>query len=48
VSPSAAGAVLTGDITGIQFSDQQDGRITTSTSELWITSDAGQTWLKQQ
>ena len=47
VVPSAAGILLTGDITGIAFSDPQRGQITTSTQELWITSDAGQTWQKQ-
>ena len=47
VSPSVQGAVLTGDVTDIQFPDQQHGRISTSTLELWLTSDAGQTWLKQ-
>lgn len=48
VIPSAADATLTGDITDIQFSDPQHGKIATSTSENWITSDGGQTWLKQQ
>jgi photosystem II stability/assembly factor-like uncharacterized protein len=42
--PSAAGTVPTGDIVVIQFSDPQHGRISTSTAELWTTSDAGQTW----
>ena len=48
VTPSSNGAVLTGNVIGIQFSDLLHGKITTSTSEAWITSDAGQTWLKQQ
>ena len=47
VVPSAAGILLTGDITGIAFSDPQHGQITTTTQELWTTSDAGQTWQKQ-
>jgi hypothetical protein len=46
VVPSSAGAVLTGDIIGLEFSDLQHGRITTST-EVWTTSDDGQTWQKQ-
>jgi photosystem II stability/assembly factor-like uncharacterized protein len=37
---------LTGDITALEFSDQQHGRITTSTPALWITADDGQTWQK--
>ena len=45
--PSAAGVVLTGDVVGIQFSDPQHGKISTSTAEFWITSDAGQTWQMQ-
>jgi len=47
VVPSASGILLTGDIIGIAFSDPQHGQITTSTQELWITFDAGQTWQKQ-
>jgi hypothetical protein len=48
VVPSTAGGILTGDIVGIQFSDPQSGTVNTSTSEIWITTDAGQTWDKQQ
>jgi hypothetical protein len=48
VTPSAAGVDLTGNVVGIQFSDLQHGTIATSTSETWVTSDGGQTWLKQQ
>jgi photosystem II stability/assembly factor-like uncharacterized protein len=48
VMPSAAGIVLTGDIIRIQFSDARSGTVTTSTSEVWTTSDDGQTWHKQQ
>jgi hypothetical protein len=47
VVPSVSGIMLTGDITGIAFSDPQHGQITTSTQELWTTSDAGQTWQKR-
>jgi hypothetical protein len=47
VLPSSAGTVLTGDITALEFSDPQHGRITTSASEVWTTADNGQTWLKQ-
>jgi hypothetical protein len=48
ITPSTAGAGLTGDIVGIQFSDPQHGKISTSNAELWTTSDTGQTWQKQQ
>jgi photosystem II stability/assembly factor-like uncharacterized protein len=47
VVPSAAGISLTGDVTGMEFSDVQHGKIATSTSEVWITADDGQTWQKQ-
>jgi photosystem II stability/assembly factor-like uncharacterized protein len=47
VLPSLSGATLTGDITGIEFSSPQHGRIATSNGEVWITSDAGQTWRRQ-
>jgi Photosynthesis system II assembly factor YCF48 len=47
VTPSSGGAILAGDIVNIQFSDKQHGRVTTSTPELWTTSDAGRTWEKQ-
>jgi hypothetical protein len=47
VFPSSSGATLTGDITSIEFSDPQHGRIATSNGEVWITADAGQTWRRQ-
>jgi Photosynthesis system II assembly factor YCF48/Putative zinc-finger len=47
VVPSVARAILTGDVLSIQFSDSRVGTVTTSTSEVWTTSDAGQTWHKQ-
>jgi hypothetical protein len=48
VLPSSAGAPLTGDITLIEFQDPQHCAITTSSGELWITADSGQTWRKRQ
>lgn len=45
--PSSSGATLTGDITSIEFSDPQHGRIATSTGEVWITADDGETWRRQ-
>ncbi len=47
VVPSVAGTILTGDILSIHFSDSRTGTVTTSTSEIWTTPDAGQTWHKQ-
>jgi hypothetical protein len=48
LTPSANGTSLAGNIVGIQFSDPLHGKITTSTSEIWTTSDGGQSWQKQQ
>ena len=47
VVPSESGAVLTGEITSVEFSDSQHGRIATSASEVWITADDGKTWHRQ-
>ncbi len=47
VAPTAAGAALTGDIVTLEFPDSQHGQLSTSTSEVWTTADAGQTWQKQ-
>lgn len=47
VVPFAAGAALTGDVIGLQFPDAQHAKVTTSTSETWITPDDGLTWQKQ-
>jgi photosystem II stability/assembly factor-like uncharacterized protein len=48
IKPVADGASLTTDIATIEFTDRQHGKLTTSTGEIWITADAGQTWRKQQ
>ena len=47
VVPSDSGIALTGDIVSIQFSDPRNGIVTTSSTEVWTTADAGQTWHKQ-
>lgn len=47
VLPSSGGTALTGDVVALQFLDPQHGKVTTSTSEVWTTADAGQTWQKQ-
>jgi Putative zinc-finger len=46
VVPTWAGVVLTADIVSLQFTDPLQGRIVTSSSEIWTTPDAGQTWQK--
>ena len=47
VLPSADGVALKGDITSLEFPDPQHGTVSTSNSELWTTSDGGQSWRKQ-
>jgi hypothetical protein len=47
VHPADSLIALTGDITNIDFSDSQHGRVSTSTREQWITADAGQTWRRE-
>lgn len=47
VLPSSSGALLTGDVLSVEFSDPQHGTVTTSTPEIWTTGDGGQTWQKQ-
>jgi hypothetical protein len=47
VVPASVGAMLTGDIVGLEFPDLQHAKVSTSTAEIWTTSDDGQTWQKQ-
>jgi len=47
IMPASAGTTLTGDILSIDFPDPQHGKLSTSTSEVWITGDSGLTWQKQ-
>jgi hypothetical protein len=47
VFPIASGATLTGDIVSLEFPEPQHGKLSTSSSEVWTTSDAGQSWQKQ-
>ena len=47
VVPAAAGVTLTGDIITVEFTDQQNGKLTTTHPETWTTADAGQSWQKQ-
>ena len=48
IKPVDDSATLTSDVATIEFTDRQHGKLTTSTGEIWITADAGQTWRKQQ
>jgi hypothetical protein len=47
VVPATAGTILTGDILSVEFPDPQHGKVSTSTAEVWTTSDDGQTWRKR-
>jgi hypothetical protein len=47
ILPSEASAFLTGDVTGLELADPDHARVATSTGEVWITGDRGQTWHKQ-
>ncbi len=47
VIPSSNGLTLTGDVVGVEFADPQNGKVMTSTPELWTTSDGGQSWHKR-
>lgn len=47
VTPSSDTATLTGDILSLDFPNPQNGRISTSTGEIWITSDNGRSWQRQ-
>jgi hypothetical protein len=47
VKPTTAGASLTADIAAIEFTDVRQGKVTTSTGEVWLTEDGGQAWHKQ-
>lgn len=44
VKPAFAGEKLQSDIAHIDFSDALNGHVTTSTGEVWSTSDGGQSW----
>jgi Photosynthesis system II assembly factor YCF48 len=47
IVPLSSGMSVTGDIVTVDFPDPRHGRIATSTSEIWVTGDAGQSWQKQ-
>lgn len=48
IVPTDGGAILTGDVIAIQFSNPRSGIVTTSNAEVWTTVDNGRTWHKQQ
>src|SRR5205823_14936410 len=47
VAPNVEDQSLTADIIGIEFADPQHGKLTTSNQQVWLTSDAGQTWTRK-
>ena len=47
VIPTSESATLSGDILTLEFRDPQNGRISTSTGEVWTTTNSGQFWKKQ-
>ena len=47
ILPVAGSVGLTGDILSLNFPDVLHGKVTTSTAEVWMTSDSGLTWQKQ-
>lgn len=46
-TPGAGEQKMQGDVTHIAFSDPQNGTVSVSTGEEWLTSDGGQTWRKK-
>jgi hypothetical protein len=47
VAPRTNGEKLNADITRVDFSDLQNGTVSTSNGQTWTTSDAGQTWQRK-
>ncbi len=44
VQPSVNGHALSADIIGVEFTDLQHGRLSTTSGEIWTTDDAGLSW----
>ncbi|MBO0912551.1 MAG: zf-HC2 domain-containing protein [Acidobacteria bacterium] len=44
VTPAASGKKLASEITGIKFSDPENGIVTTANGQVWSTSDDGRDW----
>ena len=47
VRPVARGLSLAADVTGVEFSDAQHGKLTTSDRRVWSTQDGGKSWAVQ-
>jgi hypothetical protein len=47
VVPSSDGKSLNAEIARIEFVGPQNGTLTTSAGEIWITSDSGRSWKKK-
>jgi hypothetical protein len=47
VKPAANGQVLSADITTLEFTDAQHGKLVTTNQETWITADGGRSWQKK-
>jgi hypothetical protein len=47
IVPQTNGEKLSSDITRVDFSDLQNGIVSTSNGQTWTTSDAGQTWQRK-
>ncbi|HEX8817655.1 MAG TPA: YCF48-related protein [Terriglobales bacterium] len=44
MQPVAQGEPLTSDVVGVEFRDIEEGRLSTSSGQLWSTQDGGSTW----
>jgi hypothetical protein len=47
IIPRSNGESLNAEVTQIEFAGQQNGTVTTSSGERWVTSDSGRTWQKK-
>jgi hypothetical protein len=47
IIPTSNGESLSAEITKIEFIGQQNGTVTTSSGENWVTSDGGKSWQKK-
>ncbi len=47
VTVKAGDEVLRSDIARVEFTDPQNGAVTTMTGEIWTTSDGGVTWMRR-
>jgi len=47
VAPSTAELTLTFDINHVEFSDLNNGAVSTTNGDVWVTSDGGQTWRRK-